>query len=65
MGVFIRILLRVIAGFLIGRGLPVDWANEIVNDPSVLATAEVTIGAIIWGVTELFYAAARRFGWRT
>lgn len=65
MGVFIRILLRVFAGILIGWGLPYDWANEIVNDPSVMLTAETIVGAIIWGVTEIFYAAARRFGWQT
>lgn len=65
MGVFIRIILRVLAGILIGWGLPYDWANEIINDPSVIATAEVLAGAALWGVTELFYAAARRFGWQT
>lgn len=65
LGPFIRILLRVVAGFLIGRGLPEDWARDIVNDPGVVATVEVAIGAAIWGFTEVAYAMARRFGWKT
>ena len=65
MGVIVRILLRVFAGILIGWGLPADWADEIVNDPEVLITAEAVVGAIIWGGTEVYYMAARRFGWPT
>lgn len=65
MGVFVRIILRVIAGILIGWGLPDDWAREIVSDPGVIVTAEAVVGAIVWGLTEIYYMAARRFGWPT
>lgn len=65
MGVFIRIILRVFAGILIGWGLPADWAHEIANDPEVLATAETMAGAAIWGLTEIYYGLARRYGWKT
>ncbi len=65
MGVFVRIILRVLAGIMIGWGLPDDWAREIVNDPEVLVTAEAVVGALIWGLTEIYYMAARRFGWPT
>lgn len=65
MGVFVRIILRVIAGILIGWGLPDDWAHEIVNDPGVIVSAEAVVGAAVWGLTEIYYMAARRFGWPT
>lgn len=65
MGVFVRILLRVLAGIMIGWGLPYDWADEITRDPAVLASAEVLVGAALWGVTEIYYGMARRFGWPT
>lgn len=64
-GVIVRILLRVFAGVLIGWSLPPDWANEIVNDPAVIVTAESMVGAVIWGATEVYYVVARRLGWST
>ena len=65
MGVFVRIILRVLAGIMIGWGLPQDWATEIVNDPEVLVTAEAVVGSVIWGGTEVYYMLARRWGWPT
>lgn len=65
LGVISRILLRVIAGIMIGYGLPPDWASEITRDPEMLVTAELVVGSILWAGTELFYVAARRFGWQT
>ncbi|MFN4101924.1 MAG: hypothetical protein ACK4GT_19345 [Pararhodobacter sp.] len=64
MGVFARILLRVIAGFMIARGLPADLVS-IVHEPEVAIGLEAILGALVWGAAEAFYWAAKRFGWRT
>lgn len=64
MGVFIRILLRVIAGFLLARGLPEDLVS-VVYEPELALALETVLGVIVWGGAELFYAAAKRLGWGT
>lgn len=64
MSVFIRIILRVIAGFLIARGLPEDLV-AVIYEPELAFALESVLGLAIWGATELAYAAAKRFGWRT
>ncbi|GLQ36766.1 hypothetical protein GCM10007908_03860 [Rhizobium albus] len=61
----IRIILRVIAGIMIGYGLPKDWADQIVTDPDALFVAETIVGALLWAATEAFYIMAKRFGWKT
>lgn len=58
----VRILARVLAGFLIGSGyFTEDTANAVFDDPAF----DAAIGAMIWAVTELYYVAARKLGWRT
>lgn len=59
-----RILLRVAAGALISKGwfAPED-ANAITSDPEVAAMLEMALGGAVWGVTELWYWAANKFGW--
>ena len=58
----IRILARVLAGFLIGAGyFTEDAADSIFNDPAF----DAAIGAAIWGVTEVYYLIAKRMGWST
>lgn len=64
MTVFIRILLRVIAGVLIGRGVNVDVAN-VLTDPDIAIGVEVLFGAAVWGLSEGWYLLAKRMGWRT
>lgn len=64
MGVFARILLRVVAGFMIARGLPADLV-DIMDEPDIAIGVEAALGAALWAVTEGFYWAAKRFGWRT
>lgn len=59
----IRILLRVLAGFLVGKGF--TEAQTLAGDPELIALVETGIGAIIWVATEAWYALAKRFGWRT
>lgn len=62
MAPIVRILARVLAGFLIGAGwFTEDAAESIFADPAF----DMAIGAALWGVTELYYYAAKRFGWKT
>lgn len=66
--VIARILLRVLAGFLIGHGLS-DFADAINADPAIApALAEglqVVGGLIVWAAAEGWYWLAKRFGWAT
>lgn len=62
MAPLIRILARVLAGFLIGAGYMTQGAAESVfSDPAF----DMALGALIWGATEAFYWLAKRYGWRT
>ncbi len=62
MGPLIRILARVFAGFLIGRGFTTTEASEAVfSDPAF----DMAVGFLMWAATEGFYVLARRWGWRT
>jgi len=65
MSVFVRILLRVIAGILIGKGLPPDAVEMVTSDTDVMVGVEVILGAVVWGGTEIFYFMAKKFGWKT
>jgi hypothetical protein len=59
----IRILLRVLAGFLVGKGF--TEAQTLAGDPELIALAEAGVGALILAVTEGWYYLAKRFGWKT
>jgi hypothetical protein len=62
MAPIVRILLRVLAGFLIGSGYFTETATDaIFNDPAF----DAAIGAVLWGATEVAYVLAKRLGWRT
>lgn len=52
---FIRIALRVLAGYLIGKGVSEDTASILYSD--------ATIGAVVLLISEGWYMLARRFGW--
>lgn len=65
LGVAARIFLRVLAGIMIGYGLPPDWARELTHDPDALITAELVVGGLLWAGTEVAYWMALKFGWRT
>ena len=64
--VFARILLRVLAGVLIGWGAR-DLADVVTTDPDIIslavAASDVVIGALVWVAGEVWYFFARRFGW--
>ena len=58
MGPIVRIVLRVIAGALIGAGYLPKEALPDVLDPAL-------VGGIVWALTEGFYWVAKRRGWAT
>lgn len=72
-GPLIRIGLRYLAGILIARGaLDPDLAQMLATDPDVidliggiLTEVPLVVGALIGGLSELWYAAARRRGGAT
>ena len=65
MGPILRILARVIAGFLIGRGwVGLDAVNQVFDDPASDAAFEIIAGGIMWVGPEGFYYLAHRFGWK-
>lgn len=53
----IRIGLRVLAGYLIGRGVDPDTANILWLDDEVA-------GAVLLAISEVWYFVAKRAGWR-
>lgn len=64
MAVFIRIVLRYGAGFLVARGMLAESdGNMLASDPQVAAALEVAVGAALGAISEAWYALALRFGW--
>jgi len=66
MTTYIRILLHVVAGWLVTSG----WINDeiknmIVNDPQVAAGIQVLLAAIVHGASLVWWRIAKRFGWST
>jgi hypothetical protein len=60
--VIVRIILRYASGFLIAKGLVgVDFAQ----DPDVAMLAEAILGGAIMVGTEVWYWAAKKYGWVT
>ncbi len=65
-GPITRIILRYGSGALIAWGMTSPGLAEgIVNDPDVVAVAEIVVGLIIGVGTEVYYWAARRYGMAT
>ena len=62
MGVWSRILLRYLAGYLVLIGvLPQDIADMLMDDPEIAAA----IGIALSFVAEGAYTLAKRWGWKT
>ena len=53
---FIRIGLRIFGGFMLGKG----WVDE--ETASMFSTAEI-VGILALGISEGWYALAKRFDW--
>ncbi len=63
-GILIRILLRYAAGALVAKGLlTAEDGASFATDPDIMQALEVAAGIGIGAATELWYAAARKFGW--
>jgi Na+/H+-dicarboxylate symporter len=71
-----RIIIRILAGIMIGYALPHDWVDEVTRDPDVvsiveavvtlfLSQIEMIVGIILLALNEAFYAIAKKYGWKT
>jgi hypothetical protein len=63
MTVFVRIVLRIIAGFLAGKGFA--DATELANDAEFVGLVEMGLSGLLLAVSEGWYYLAKRFGWKT
>lgn len=68
--VLARIILRVLAGVLMGYGVASnDAISSVISDPDVAtmfaALLDMLPGLVVWGASELWYWFAKRFGWST
>lgn len=68
-GPIIRIVLRVLAGILIGKsifGSNTDTIlNTIIEDPTFLSAIEFLVSATVLYLTERWYVLAKKWGWAT
>jgi hypothetical protein len=63
-GIFIRILLRYAAGALVAKGLlSAEDGATFISDPDITQLLEAGAGLAIGAATELWYWAARKYGW--
>lgn len=62
---FVRILLYILAGYLLDRGLPPHAADIITNDPVVADVVANILAVAIAGLTVAWWRIAKRFGWAT
>lgn len=65
MSVFVRILLRYLAGMLVARGLLMESdGNMLASDPEVASFLEMAAGAALGTLSEGWYMLAKKFGWK-
>tara|TARA_R100001244_G_scaffold115499_3_gene85720 strand:- start:4906 stop:5106 length:201 start_codon:yes stop_codon:yes gene_type:complete len=64
-GLLTRLALRYLAGALIAIGWSESDAMWFLGDPEIVSYITLGIGALIGTGTELWYALAKRWGWRT
>jgi len=60
-GAIARIVLRYVAGFVIGPAV----GAALANDPDVVNLATIGVGIAIAALSEGWYWLAKRFGWST
>lgn len=63
MGPFVRIFLRYLSGVLVAKGLFGAEDAQVLQDPELEASIATWLGLLMSGVTEYYYALAKRFGW--
>lgn len=68
-GPIARILLRIIAGVLIGRMVSQPVVDQLLTSPDVevlmTALVDASLGLAVWAGTEAYYIVAKRMGWKT
>ncbi len=66
LGPISRILLRVVVGILVGKAIfSAEDGNALSSDPEIAALIEMGLAFVIGAANELWYWAAKRFGWTT
>jgi hypothetical protein len=63
MTVFVRIALRIIAGFLAGKGF--TEATELANDAEFAGLVEMALSGLLVEFWYGCYYLAKRLGWKT
>lgn len=66
MTVVIRIILYIIAGYLLRGGwIPEDVAEQISNNEELVLLLEAGVGVVVTAGTVLWWRLAKRWGWKT
>lgn len=60
-GLIARILLRLLSGYMISRGLPYD-VTDVLSDPAIVDGVDLAIGALVLVVSEGWLVIERKFG---
>jgi hypothetical protein len=61
----IRIVLYIVAGYMIHAGLPKEIADMLIVDPVLFETISQVIGLVIAGVTFVWWRLAKMWGRET
>lgn len=62
----IRIGLRYVAGALVSYGVvSAETAQVVQNDPVISGAVATAAGVVVGAATEVIYALAKKWGWRT
>lgn len=64
MEVLIRILLRILAGYLLAKGMPPEIGDVVTHPETVLGVETLLAGGVL-AISEGWYAMAKRLGWKT
>lgn len=59
-----RLFLYVLAGWLVGRGMPADMA-DVFKDPAIVADINTALGGAIFAITKYWHTLAQKHGWTT
>lgn len=66
MGVFARILLRYVSGYLVLKGFfSAEMSGQLQADADIINWLEIGLGAAAAGISEGWYWLAKKFGWST
>lgn len=61
-----RVILRYVAGALLGAGVSVGAAGYVLaDDPDLVMLVSIGLSFLIGAASEGFYYLAKKYGWRT